>query len=51
MKATPKNSVWIVLCLFVFGINYAAAESDNILEVGKFSGFSLNEKFRANGNH
>jgi hypothetical protein len=44
MKATPKNSVWIVLCLFVFGINYAAAESDNVLKVGKFSDLSMNEK-------
>jgi hypothetical protein len=44
MKATSKNSVWIFLCFFVFEINYAAAESDSILEVGKFSGFSVDEK-------
>jgi hypothetical protein len=44
MKANSAFSLWTFLLLFVFWVNFAIAESDNILEVGKFSDLSLNEK-------
>jgi hypothetical protein len=44
MKATQKISTCILLGLFMIMGDFASAESDDILEVGKFSGISLDEK-------
>jgi hypothetical protein len=43
MKPNRNISLWIIMVLLIFWGNFANAEPDNILEVGKFSGFPLNE--------
>jgi hypothetical protein len=44
MKANQNISIGMVLFLLVFLGDFANAESDDILEVGNFSGFSLDEE-------
>jgi hypothetical protein len=44
MKPNKNISLWIIFGLIVFWGDFANAESDNILKVGKFSDVSLNEK-------